>query len=630
VGLSLLASALVRLFYFWSVEGDPYLSSLPVDARAYHEKALRILSGRLIADQAFYQDPLYPYFLALLYAVVGPSAWAARAFQIFLGLVSTGLVVGLGMRLGGLRVAALSAVLYLATGIFYFYEGVLGKEPLGILLLLLALHALFRAAASSRPGDWMLAGAGMGLAALTRGNLLAMVPVFLLYILCQRANPLAQRLRASAGYLAGFALLLAPATLHNLIAEDDLVLLTFQAGPNLYYGNGPLAKGGFQAPERIRLVPQYEEWDFRQEALRRSGRDSLSASETDRFWQREALTVIAANPVRFFNLLATKSAMFVSNHELPDNFDFAFARQQVPLLPIFALSFGPLLALAAAGLLVIRDQPRHFWPALLFLLTYAGSVVLFHMASRYRVVAVPLLVVLAACFLQRAWAWGRSGEWRALLPGSALAVGVAIASYWPYAFLPREPSESFDQPFIVLGVAASRDGDEVRALQYFEQAAGISPENAVAHFNRGNSLLSMGEPTEARHAYAQAVSHDPYTVDAFRNLTLLELQEQRPEAAEQVIALGIARNPRQAILFDARGLVRLALDDPSSALKSFEQAIILDPHFAPAHYNRACAFAIQGDLKRARESLERAIALDPANRVRARNDPDLENLYRVK
>ena len=150
LGVSLLASAALRLLYFSSIEGDLYLSSLPVDARAYHEKALRILSGELVAERAFYQDPLYPYFLSLLYAFAGPDPWAARAFQMLLGILSTGLVAVLGMRLGGLRVAALSVVLYLATGLFYFYEGLLGKEALGVFLLLLAQCALFRAAETGR------------------------------------------------------------------------------------------------------------------------------------------------------------------------------------------------------------------------------------------------------------------------------------------------------------------------------------------------------------------------------------------------------------------------------------------------------------------------------------------------
>ena len=67
--------------------------ALPVDARAYHQKALRILSGELVAERAFYQDPLYPYFLSLLYGLAGPSPWAARALQMLLGVFSTGLVV---------------------------------------------------------------------------------------------------------------------------------------------------------------------------------------------------------------------------------------------------------------------------------------------------------------------------------------------------------------------------------------------------------------------------------------------------------------------------------------------------------------------------------------------------------
>ena len=71
-GLFVLSAGL-RFAYVLSVAGHPAVRYPMVDGRSYHEKALAILGGDWLGDRIFFQDPLYPYFLAALYAVFGPK-----------------------------------------------------------------------------------------------------------------------------------------------------------------------------------------------------------------------------------------------------------------------------------------------------------------------------------------------------------------------------------------------------------------------------------------------------------------------------------------------------------------------------------------------------------------------------
>ena len=62
-----LVAVLVRLVYFVQFRATPYYAHPLVDAHLYDEKAWRIAGGDWLGDAVFYQDPFYPYFLALLY-----------------------------------------------------------------------------------------------------------------------------------------------------------------------------------------------------------------------------------------------------------------------------------------------------------------------------------------------------------------------------------------------------------------------------------------------------------------------------------------------------------------------------------------------------------------------------------
>ncbi|SVD17289.1 uncharacterized protein METZ01_LOCUS370143, partial [marine metagenome] len=62
IGL-LLSALLIRALLIASLEDKPYFHKPVVDSAAYDEWGQRIAGGELTSSGAFYQDPLYPYFL---------------------------------------------------------------------------------------------------------------------------------------------------------------------------------------------------------------------------------------------------------------------------------------------------------------------------------------------------------------------------------------------------------------------------------------------------------------------------------------------------------------------------------------------------------------------------------------
>src|SRR5438128_8477695 len=90
-----LVATLLRLAYFAQFRVTPYYDHPLVDAHLYDEKAWRIAGGDWLGDAVFYQDPFYPYFLAVLYRVFGRNYGVVYLVQSVLGVLVSVLLMSL-------------------------------------------------------------------------------------------------------------------------------------------------------------------------------------------------------------------------------------------------------------------------------------------------------------------------------------------------------------------------------------------------------------------------------------------------------------------------------------------------------------------------------------------------------
>ncbi len=112
------AALIVRVIYLWQVESVPFFHHPAGDAGSYLAWAERIGQGDFWGGEAFYQAPLYPYVLALVQWLIGPSLFALRLMQALMGALScvfvfvaacrlvsspAGLAAGSDLRQGRLR-----------------------------------------------------------------------------------------------------------------------------------------------------------------------------------------------------------------------------------------------------------------------------------------------------------------------------------------------------------------------------------------------------------------------------------------------------------------------------------------------------------------------------------------------
>jgi 4-amino-4-deoxy-L-arabinose transferase-like glycosyltransferase len=186
-----------------------------------------------------YRPPLWPIVLGATYTLprpAGMSRWTAgRVIQAVLG---TGIAALTGLIAAALwgPVTGLVAVGITAVFLPLVLDGAsLISEPLFVLLLLAAVLTVLRARQAERPARWAaLAGAFVGLAALTRAN----GPVIALPLMAAvwGARPrLSWRAAAPAAALAAAAILVvAPWTVRNAIVLHAFVPISTSGGNTLY------------------------------------------------------------------------------------------------------------------------------------------------------------------------------------------------------------------------------------------------------------------------------------------------------------------------------------------------------------------------------------------------------------
>jgi tetratricopeptide (TPR) repeat protein len=75
----------VRLIHIWQIRRAPFFTVLMGDAQGYDAWGKRIARGDWLGHEVFYQAPLYPYFLGLIYSLVGRNMLGDASLHYDLG-----------------------------------------------------------------------------------------------------------------------------------------------------------------------------------------------------------------------------------------------------------------------------------------------------------------------------------------------------------------------------------------------------------------------------------------------------------------------------------------------------------------------------------------------------------------
>jgi len=610
VSVVLFATAFaVRLVYLFQIESYPLFHQLAADGRSYDEWAQRIAAGDWLGGEVFYQAPLYPYFLALLQFLFGRDLWLIRVVQAGLGSAACVLLYWAGRsyfsRAAGVAAGALLALYAPAV----FFDALIQKTVLDVLLISLLLLVLARAQQKPHWRRWLAAGAVLGFLGLSRENSLVWLPVIAGWIALYFNDRRPQvRLQWVAVFLAGVLLVLLPVGLRNLYVGGELILTTSQMGSNFFIGNNPGATGTYAPLLPGHGDPQFERQDAIDLAEQALGRN-LSPGEVSRYWFGRAWEYISNEPFSWLRLMGKKWLMVWNVRELEDADDFYLYQSESSVLRGLAsvAHFGILTPLAAMGCLLTWRQVRRLWVLHGLLLSMAVSVAAFYVFARYRFPMIPLLTLLAGAGIVEGVSLSRTKRLAHKVGALALLIMAALIVNAPAVGKSGPSAAGYNN----LGNAFSKQGEIDRAIDSYHQALRLQPDYGVVHYNLGNLWAQQGDLKEAERHLIEAVDIDSGHAEAHYSLGNVQARQGRLESAaghyRMALDLGLLQD---TVYFNlAMTLIKLGRANESSAI--LKESIRVHPNSAPTYNALGRVLAAQGKLDEAIEYFRRAVSIQP-------------------
>lgn len=542
----------IRCAYFWQTASIPFLHNLVGDAAGYWEWGAHIAAGDWMGKESFYQAPLYPYFLSVIFRILGNSILVVRVMQALTASVALAALGWGTSRLFGRAAGLIAAAMFALYAPSIYFDGIVQKESVAASLVCILFATMIWHSNSSRILTCLVIGVLLGLLALIRENTQLWMPIILFWI--WRAERTGSRGGAKmVACVFGCALVLGPVAIRNKHICGEWSISTFQAGPNFYIGNSTEADGRYRPLVRGHETPAFERRDATALAETAVGR-SLSSREVSRFWFRRGLTDIANDPLRWAKLMALKLAMVFNDYEVTDGeSQYVYADYSPVLRTLQSFSrFGLIFSLAMMGVWMTRSRWRELWIYHALLLSFALSVAVFYVLARYRFPMVPLLISFAAVGVLELGRRVLAGNWREA--GAGLAFGVLA---FCVTYLPVHDRGRLDAlARMNLGVALAQSGDIPSAIVQFAKAVEGHPTSAEANMNLAQALAVSGRFADSIPHYLRAIKADPGLMGVEFNLAVALEQVGRIEDARAMY--------RQAVEKDANDI------DAQAAVKRLE------------------------------------------------------------
>lgn len=601
IAIFLLAFA-IRLVVLVRFSNSPHFIPDGDDMKFYSDWALRITHGQWTDHKAFYGLPGYAFCLAAIYKISGGlDPFAAGLLQALMDAgvaailyriacvvfapaddeASSGLpsarphVIGVG-----------AALLWMAFAPAQAFSMILMPTIWLVLAYYTCVWWAVKTQRSSWWKPWLGLGFFAGVVAMLVATIFFAIPLLLVAIVLsvERDAPLRARLpKIAAAMLAligGLCLGVSPAPIHNRFLADDPVPLSAHDGINFWVGNNPTANGYPKMPPGLRASQEGMLKDSITLAEKAAGK-KLKRGEVSRYWKTKANDYIRENRPAWLRLMATKFANFWNAYQYDDVGAMKRLSDDGVLPP--GLRFGLIAALGLAGLLpAILLFPRSRWVAAAVLLHMCALMPVF-VTERYRLAAVPGLMILAAFGLWQLWVNLVRGHW--LGAGAYVVIAAGAATF---VSIPRTDPGLWSLDFYNAGIRSLASGDLDLAQRNLETAYAYVPDNSEINFGLGNLWLekSTREKDEtakaalrlrARDFYIRVLHSKPNHASSLNNLGVLAMEDKRWDLAEKFFLGSIAAEPDDAKTYYLLARVRFESGRTDTAREPLKKAIEINP-----------------------------------------------------
>ncbi|MCE9610847.1 MAG: tetratricopeptide repeat protein [Chthoniobacter sp.] len=600
-GVFLLTFA-IRLLVLVHFSHSPHFIPDGDDMKFYSDWGLRIAHGQWTDHKAFYGLPGYAFCLAAIYKISGGlDPFFAGLLQALMDAGVATLIYRIARtsfaataeesdeRLATARPHVIgigAALLWMCFGPAQAFSMILMPTIWVVLAYYFCVWWAVKTERSVSWKPWLALGILAGVVAMLVATILFALPLLLvaIFLSIERGAPLRARwpklVAAVVALVGGVYLGASPAWLHNYFVAHEPVMLSAHSGINFWVGNNPTANGYPKMPPGIRASQEGMLRDSITVAEKAQGRP-LKRAEVSRYWSDKANAYIRENRAAWVRLMTVKFGNFWNAFQYDDVGAMKRLRDDGVLPP--GLRFGLIAALGLAGMFpAILLFPRSRWVAAAVLLHMAAVLSVF-VTERYRLAAVPGLMVLAVFGLWQLWANLVRGRWLGAGAYVALVAGTAT-----FVSIPRTEPGLWSLDFYNAGIRSLDSGDLALAERNFNTAYAYVPDNTEIRFALGNLWLEKSNRLLAPHEravargrakdfYKRTLELEPRHASTMSNLGVLAMEEQRWDLAEKFLLTSIETEPDDAKTHYLLARARLGAGRKEEAQTAIRRALEIDP-----------------------------------------------------
>jgi tetratricopeptide (TPR) repeat protein len=160
------------------------------------------------------------------------------------------------------------------------------------------------------------------------------------------------------------------------------------------------------------------------------------------------------------------------------------------------------------------------------------------------------------------------------------------------------------------GYRFSINGEDQKALEFFQEAIARDPQNTMAWNGLGYCHVGLNNPAAAIKAYQQAIKTNPDDESLYLILGNYYVRLGQHQEAIEAYRDAIRIKPDFAEVHFKLGIVYTRLGRLDEGKKAFETVIRLNPDAVPAHFNIGIAYAQLGRYQEALEANHQALRID--------------------
>jgi tetratricopeptide (TPR) repeat protein len=161
----------------------------------------------------------------------------------------------------------------------------------------------------------------------------------------------------------------------------------------------------------------------------------------------------------------------------------------------------------------------------------------------------------------------------------------------------------------ILGASTAQIGKHEEAIDAYNKALSLKPDNAAVHNNLGNNFRDQGKMEEAIDSYNKALSLKPDYADAYYNLGNALQDQGKMDEAIDAYNKALSLKPDNAFVYNNMGNILRDQGKHEEAIDAYNKALSLKPDNPVVYNNMGNNLRDQGKLDKAIETYNKALSV---------------------